>query len=478
MEEARYPSVILDDTEYEDEAILPQRRKEPEELPPLLARARALAEGDFPASRQEIFLRQGRLLADYADDYSYRGDPVRYYPTYQSLTDDELRGYFTWRPKIRAGQVECAPLTFIFLYIYELINCIGVQSAEEAYEQLLFVKRSYSSFGWAVSAHLDRWIPDFVVYYGLHPALLTDFSEKMYNQCIHVIENIAEEPQDKVLDAVKQLAPKWIGRSRFYAEHFEDMDEVVYTVLKGMSAHYAASCKRSLVDQLFGVLLPGHLHIFSQAIFCNPLGRQNYQYAIDGQCVYSCENGIWTSRWRKATPRSGRKLEALLKTIDHVMREEYAFGHPIRGDISTRWILRLITETTQGLLAKRAEAEKNRIRIDFSVLNKIRSDADIIREKLVTEEELEPDTPAPVPDVPPAAEPEGLALLTGPEARLLRSLLNGEDTGWLLREGLMRSVLADAINEKLYDLFGDTVLDADGQPVPDYVDDLKEMLSL
>lgn len=485
MEEARYPTVILDDTVYEDEAILPQRRKEPAELPALLARARALAEGDFPASRQEIFLRQGRLLADYADDYSYTGDPVRYYPTYQSLTDEELRGYFTWRPKVRARQVEYAPLTFIFLYIYELINGIGVKSPEEAYEQLLFVKRSYSTFGWAVSVHLDRWIPDFVVYYGLDPALLADSSEKLHNRCIRVIENMEQEPRERVLDAVKQLAPKWLARSRFYAAHFEDMDEVIYSVLKGMAAHYAASCKRSLVDQLFGARLPGHMHIFSQAIFCNPLGRQNYQYTVDGECVYSCENGIWTSRWRPFTARSGRKLEAVLKTIDQIMREEYAFGHPIKGDISHRWLLRLITETTRALLAKKAEAEKNRIRIDFSILNKIRSDADIIRDKLVTEEDLEPEAPAqaPAPAMPPAqgavpGAPPGLSQLTGPEARLLACLLTGEDTSWLRQEGLMPSVLADAINEKLYDLFGDTVLDADGLPVPDYVDDLKEMLSL
>ncbi|WP_165076875.1 MULTISPECIES: TerB N-terminal domain-containing protein [unclassified Desulfovibrio] len=482
MEEARYPSVILDDTEYEDEAILPQRRKEAAALPPLLASARALAEGDFPASRQEIFLRQGRLLADYADDYRYTGDPVRYYPTYQSLTDEELRGYFSWRPKVRARQVEYAPLTFIFLYIYELINCIGVESAEEAYEQLLFLKRSYSTFGWAVSAYLDRWIPDFVVYYDLAPALLADSTEKVYNRCIHVLENMDQEPRESVLDAVKQIAPKWLGRSRFYAAHFEDMDEVIYTVLKGMAAHYAAGCKRSLVDQLFGARLPGHMHIFSQAIFCNPLGRKNYQYTVDGMCVYSCENGIWTSKWRPVTSRSGRKLEAVLKTIDQMMREEYAFGHPIKGDISHRWILKLITETTQALLAKKAEAEKNRIRIDFSLLNKIRSDADIIREKLVTEDDVEPDAPAMAPPpeaaTPPAAAPAGLPQLSGPEARFLACQLQGGDTGWLRVEGLMPSVLADAINEKLYDLFGDTVLDADGRPVADYVDELKEMLSI
>lgn len=482
MDEPLYPSVLLDDTPYEDEAIHPRPVGEKADLPPLLARARALANEDFPASRQEIFLRQGRLLAEYEDDFAYSGDPVRYYPTYQSLTDEELRGYFSWRPKVRARRVEAAPLTFIFLHVYELINLIGVKDAEEAYEELLFIRRNYSSFGWNVSYYLDRWLTDFVIYYDLDPGLLAESSEKLHNQCINVLAHIEEEPQDRVMDAVKQLAPRWLSRSRFYAAHFEDMDAVTYKVLKGMAAHYAASCKRSLVDQLFGARLPRHMHIFSQAIFCNPLRRKNYQYTVDGQCVYTCENGIWTSNWRPLSSRSGRKLEGLLKTIDQMMREAYAFGHPIRGEISTRWIVKLIQDTLHELSEQKALAEKNRVRIDFAILDKIRADAAITRDRLVTGEDGEPEAPLPPPEPAPPLAPEGeegdaAALLSPPEARLLRCLLDGTGTEWLRQEGLIRSVLVDAINEKLYDAFGDTVLDDAGQPVPDYIADLKEMLA-
>ena len=482
MEDSPYPSVVLDDTPYEDEAILPQARKRAADLPPLLARARALANEDFPASRQEIFLRQGRLLAEYEDDFPYSGDPVRYYLTYQSLTDEELRGYFTWRSRVRADVAEPAPLTFIFLHVYELINCIGVKDAQEAYERLIFIRRKYASSGWNVSSYLDRWLTDFVIYYGLDPELLAESSEKLHNQCINILETLDDEPQDRVMDAVKQLAPRWLTRSRFYAAHFEDMDAVTYRVLKGMAAHYAAHCKRSLVDQLFGSRLPRHMHIFSQAIFCNPLQRRDYRYVLDGQCVYTCEHGIWTSNWRPVSSRSGRKLENLLKTIDQIMRQEYAFGHPIRGEITTRWIVRLIEETTRALLEQRAAEEKSRVRIDFSLLDKIRSDAAITRDRLVTEEEREPDAPLPqaaaAGDATPETEaPAGAAPLTPVESRLLRCLLLGADTSWLTQEGHMRSVLVDAINEKLYDAFGDTVLDDEGRPVPDYIADLKEMLT-
>ena len=42
----------------------------------------------------------------------------------------------------------------------------------------------------------------------------------------------------------------------------------------------------------------------------------------------------------------------------------------------------------------------------------------------------------------------------------------------------MLSVLVDGINEKLFDVFGDTVLDDTPDVIEDYRDELKEILKL
>ncbi len=79
----------------------------------------------------------------------------------------------------------------------------------------------------------------------------------------------------------------------------------------------------------------------------------------------------------------------------------------------------------------------------------------------------------------PAAEdcPYGL---DGAQLRVLRALLRGEDAGPILREGrLFPSVLADGVNEALFDELGDSVLDCDGDAlrlVEDYREDLERML--
>ena len=46
----------------------------------------------YRQSRESIFVKQGKLLANYEDDYVYDRPVLRYFPTYQSLTDPELRG--------------------------------------------------------------------------------------------------------------------------------------------------------------------------------------------------------------------------------------------------------------------------------------------------------------------------------------------------------------------------------------------------
>lgn len=60
-----------------------------EPLPSPLLAARSLENG-MPAyrqSRESIFVKQGKLLAGYEDDYVYDRPVLRYFPTYQSLTD-------------------------------------------------------------------------------------------------------------------------------------------------------------------------------------------------------------------------------------------------------------------------------------------------------------------------------------------------------------------------------------------------------
>lgn len=474
-------------TVFKDEAIQPRAPGRAERIPSLLRAARSLESGVHQSwqSQEALFMKQAKLLVNYEDDYDYHGSVTCYYPTYQALTDQQLRGYFTWRTRLRRGDIRETSLSFAFLYIYELINQIGVADPMDGYWKLERFRDAYGEIDGRILSYLRRWLPDYVVYYGLDGSLLADTPQVILDRCVTVLEHIQEQDAADIVDAVRRLSPKWLGRSRFYGAYQADMDSVIVRVLRRVSAHYAARCKRTMVEQYFGTCGRRPVRMFDSAVFCNPLKRRDYEYTVGEQRVYHCKNGLWYVWARASSPGSSGELDALLKTVDSVMRQAYDYRPPVKPGMGTKWISQIIQEEAQGLLAEKRAAEENKVTIDYAQLTRIRQDAATTREKLIVDEETDPPEP-PAPQAPEpepaqltlAAQPDsaGACPLDPAEYRLLQCLLYGGDTGWVQAEGHLLSVLVDGINEKLYDAFLDCVLDDTPRPVEDYTDDLKEMV--
>lgn len=430
----------------------------------------------YRQSRESIFIKQGKLLAGYEDDYVYDRQVLRYFPTYQSLTNPELRGYFSWRTKLRRWNLQKTSLTYAFLYIYELLNQIGVADPVDGYRKLTEFRDAYGALDDGILPYLNLWLMDYVVYYNLDAGLLADTPQVRFNRGIAVLDSIQSHGDEEVIRAVKQLSPKWLERSKFYREYREDCDTVIVRVLRRMSAHYNARCKKTMVEQYFGSFSQYRVILFDAAVFHERQVEGSRQYKVDENYIYRCQNGLWSVQKYNCLPHSNGKLGDVLKAIDGVMRECYGYGRPIQYKLDTKWILKIIQEEARNLLAEKKAAEEKKITIDYSRLARIRSDAAVTRDRLMVEEEAEEEAP-PVQTPAPADEPEDIPL-TRDEYRLLQSLLYGRDYGWVRSSGLMLSVLVDGINDKLYDTFSDSVLLGDDPPelIEDYIADLKEMI--
>lgn len=430
----------------------------------------------YRQSRESIFVKQGKLLAGYEDDYVYDRQVLRYFPTYQSLTNPELRGYFSWRTKLRRGNLQKTSLTYAFLYIYELLNQIGVADPVDGYRKLTEFRDAYGALDDGILPYLNLWLMDYVVYYNLDAGLLADDPQVRFNRGIAALDSIQSCGDEEVIRAVKQLSPKWLERSKFYREYQEDCDTVIVRVLRRMSAHYNARCKKTMVEQYFGSFSQYRVILFDAAVFHERQVEGSRQYKVDENYIYRCRNGLWSVQKYNCLPHSNGKLGDVLKAIDGVMRECYGYGRPIQYKLDTKWILKIIQEEARNLLAEKKAAEEKKITIDYSRLARIRSDAAVTRDRLMVEEEAEEEAP-PAQTPAPAEEPEDTPL-TKDEYRLLQSLLYGRDYGWVRSSGLMLSVLVDGINDKLYDIFFDSVLLGDDPPelIEDYIADLKEMI--
>lgn len=472
--------LIEPDPDYTDEPILPRKKTPEEKLPAPLQAARSLEKGAarMYQNRRSLFLNQAKLLEFYKDDYEGGYISHCYYPTYDLLSNRELRSYFAWRTKVRNGDIQPSCSCFMYLYLYELINGIGTGTPVEGLHKMDDFAAAYKEYESSLMNYYANWRKSYIIYYNLSDSFLGGEEREGEEAHMAVLDSAQEQTDDAIAAAVKQLAPGWLNRSKFYKTHQTDMDRVIVQALRRMHQHYSARSKRTFSEQLFGSRETYPVDLFCHAVFCDPLRHENSRYYITDSHYYECRNGYWTETSCFIDSHKRRKLENLMKTIDASLRVALNDGKPIKSPSQLKWVTKVIEEEVAALLEtqKQQQAAARRVQIDYSALAQIRREAAITQEKLATEEEMEEKAPPAVqpPPPPPEALP-GDRPLDKTQYRLMQNLLYGGDTSWVQREGKMVSVLLDSINEILYDVFQDAVIE-DQQVVEDYIDELKEMV--
>lgn len=472
--------LIEPDPDYTDEPILPRKKTPEEKLPAPLQAARSLEKGAarMYQNRRSLFLNQAKLLEFYKDDYEGEYISHCYYPTYDLLSNRELRSYFAWRTKVRNGDIQPSCSCFAYLYLYELINGIGTGTPVEGLHKMDDFAAAYKEYESSLMNYYANWRKSYIIYYNLSDSFLGGEEREGEEAHMAVLDSAQEQTDDAIAAAVKQLAPGWLNRSKFYKTHQTDMDRVIVRVLRRMHQHYSARSKRTFSEQLFGSRETHSVDLFCHAVFCDPLRHENSRYYITDSHYYECRNGYWTETSCFIDSHKRRKLENLMKTIDASLRVALNDGKPIKSPSQLKWVTKVIEEEVAALMEtqKQQEAAAKRVQIDYSALAQIRREAAITQEKLATEEEMEEEAPPAVQPPPPQPETlPGDCPLDKTQYRLMQNLLYGGDTSWVQREGKMVSVLLDSINEILYDVFQDAVIE-DQQVVEDYIDELKEMV--
>ncbi len=472
--------LIEPDPDYTDEPILPRKKTPEEKLPAPLQAARSLEKGAarMYQNRRSLFLNQAKLLEFYKDDYEGEYISHCYYPTYDLLNNQELRSYFAWRTKVRNGDIQPSCSCFAYLYLYELINGIGTGTPVEGLHKMDDFAAAYKEYESSLMNYYANWRKSYIIYYNLSDSFLEGEEREGEEAHMAVLDSAQEQTDDAIAAAVKQLAPGWLNKSKFYKTHQTDMDRVIVQVLRRMQQHYSTRSKRTFSEQLFGSRETYPVDLFCHAVFCDPLRHENSRYYITDSHYYECRNGYWTETSCFIDSHKRRKLEDLMKTIDASLRVALNDGKPIKSPSQLKWVTKVIEEEVAALLEaqKQQEAAAKRVQIDYSALAQIRREAAITQDKLATEEEMEEEAPpAVLPSPPQPEEPQGESPLDKTQYRLMQNLLYGGDTSWVQREGKMVSVLLDSINEILYETFQDAVIE-DQQVVEDYIDELKEMV--
>lgn len=563
------------DTVYRAEPIITTGRQMASYLPDRYREMRAISrwqEGEPYGrwlSEAELFYRQGTFMADYEDDCPYRGTFKAYFPTYSAMSDRQLRGYFTWRAAVRRGDVQETSLSFAYVYLYELINGIGVADPLDGFAKLKSFWEAYRAFAPEIDRYVRVWLRDYVVYHGLDPALLDGSRSLTFDRAlVELVEESAPHdpevrhlitgeacravqddasgtraprprrrgkvpalplPPDtaheaRLLAAIDALSTYRIRLARLYRDAPDDLRHVACAVFVRMLEYYRKHRKNGLIETLFGERATMPYTMFASAVFFESEQHGPADYELDAIHRYRCRDGLWTCTRIFGARDKSPQLGNIMRDVDRKLREALEYPHLLKAKDMPKYLEQIIDREIEAWLSWKEAHAPRRIAIDLSQLAGIRSAAASTREALLTDEErgdANEDSGAPgsasvTPALPHPAQtllsnqddtgaattpnqdqgreetaacPAGIThadgedLLSKAQTAFIRALLAGDvpaSTKAVRESKMSEDMLIDAINEALFDVVGDTVIEviAEGPHViEDYEDDVKEVLA-
>ncbi|MDR0311250.1 MAG: TerB N-terminal domain-containing protein [Acidobacteriota bacterium] len=463
---------------YHDELLTFDEAQRENLTPPKYRAMRKLAmrNGAYRESYEKVFYKQGKFMEDFEDDFDLHEEFVQYFPTYQSMNDRQLRGYFAWRTGIRRGIIRKTSLSFAFVYIYELINQIGVRSPEEGFDALKNFWTAYREIDFRIDRYVRLWLKDYVVYNNLDKSLLEDISDTNFNNAALILLNYKSYGTDEIFKVLNSLSSYDLKNSRFFKQYPDDVKNVTCAVFSALSDYYDKNHKNTLCETFFGRFYSCSYFMFNSAVFYEQSRRKDFVYKVDDLCKFTCKDGHWSCESFFYYDNKNGQIGALLKTIDFLMRQKYNFKSALKAGKTGKTLRDIINKVIDKYLEDQREAARPKVEIDISRLQNIRKAALETQNKLLVEE----------PEEANAAEfiknetvSENETSLSDIELLFMRCLLSGRAYDDQVRStGLPLSVLVDSINEKLFDRFGDTVIsETGGRPelIEDYARELKEM---
>lgn len=476
----------------------------------------------------KIFYKQGMFMKDFEDDYGETALYTEYYPYYQMMGYRQLRTYFTWRTRVRKGDVRETSLSYAYLYLYELLSNIGVTDPQDGLDKLLYFWREFRKYDPSVDKHVSQWMKDYHIYYDL-PQPFSEFV-KENNLGEYYPELVSSEDRFGMFCSLSKYD---IRKSRFYGEGREALIEDCFNFTLERLTAVLGERGIELENLIFltaksmAVWIP-----FQEALFYPWRVQRDRQVAISAKEVYTCSQNQWTYR-TSITAESGRQLVAyILKQMEAVLRRTVSYKHKITAGMGalSPTTVKLLEDAgisleqciTSAVTEFYREATKTVVRVDREALDKIRREALETQEKLLVPEDEEVSLRPPLVAQEKPAEPintdlqaetqtvsEGHVLqqeadfssvapvqedatsqefstwdefkltLSETELEALRLIIqrDADIKRFADSHGIMLEVLADGINEKAVDAVGDSILDDELMIYDDYLEQVSQMLT-
>ena len=504
----RSPGVLKNDSVYTP-------REARSGVPEQIARMMRLYEYGLPGFEQKCrnFCLQAKFMENYEDDQPWNGEFQQYFPCYQDLSVRQLRGYFTWRTQYRRGDVRQAPQSFAYLYLYELLNGVGAENPQDVLLKLEIFVQEFIRRGFgdpSMTKNIRRWMLEYAVLQDFPVQEIRKYAEKdgaARDQALLVLRDPQDRGDSEVFFAAAYFAGGTLQRSpvilRYPEKGFRMFAEAWRTLIRE-----GKEKKKNFFTEIFGKIGNYPWHPLGNALFWQPEKHADCEIELDEIRRFVCKNGRWSERRYDPLFFDKKRFQGFFHEADRAFRRYLGTGSYLREKTEEAWAAPIVQAVIDRDRKEEEKASLPEIVIDFSGLSRIREDAAVTRESLLTEAETGEEMPEFIGsgsgEILPQNAAEGEMIVEMPEEntgdqsepphsaseipegisdtdlQILRMLLSGENPSGLLAEShRIPSLAADSLNEAFYDQIGDSILECDGDSlslIEDYREDLLRIL--
>ena len=469
----------------------------------------------YQPDNSRVFYLQAKFMESFEDDYDEHEPFSSYFPYYQQMGYEQLRTYFTWRTQVRQGNVAYTSVSYAFLYIYELLNNIGVTDPQDGLDKLMAFWQDFRVYDSVIDKYLLQWIKDYHVYYPLTQTF-EEFATHNKLQRFYPTVFGYKCGQEDSFDLFEGISKYKLTKSAFYNEKTRDMFSKCFYFLLNRLRVLCNNKEVTFEDLVFYPIEGTSTWTpFDRALFYPALEQRGRQVSISDREIYQCqESNLWIYKSVILTDSGKQLISYIMKEMEGNLREITGYRHKLSTNtyLRDRELKKRLTSLEISLpkLIKQSVADfysfytRKKITVNVGSLKQIRKEALCTQERLIVPEELdmeeqrtnqEVEAPAVQLELPaeqlelPVVQVELPAVqvsdiwtafknaLSQLEIEALKLIIKGNNIkDFASKNRVMLEVLIDGINQKATDYIGDTVLELDDTVImyDDYRDIIKD----
>lgn len=186
-----------------------------------------------------------------------------YMPQYEQLSPAQLDYYLYWRSLVRKDIYPPADSSYIFLYLYEIINLPDLISPEKGAEALVKLWSAYRGKYRYLDKYIGEWLCDYCLIYNIPlPKQSYEHISSAFSKLSLPEFYIDPASDDFSYSIISSLSSYDYKKSRFYTEHASEFDTHIpaaamiaaKTILSGDLSKLNVTESHSLRDSFSGAI--------------------------------------------------------------------------------------------------------------------------------------------------------------------------------------------------------------------------------